>query len=138
MFLPEAREGSGSLITINYALKIKKTVFIAPNPLFSTNGEGSNQLLSEGKGQLLLDFSQITHHFEGQNTNQTEKESEIINVLTPEEKQVLSLIKQYDNQELSSRIEASNSEFGEVMTQITLLEMKGIIRQTRPGMYTAI
>jgi DNA processing protein len=63
LFVPEAREGSGSLITVNYALQMKKEVFVAPNQLFSPNGLGTNQLLSQGKVKLLTDFTQILERF---------------------------------------------------------------------------
>jgi DNA processing protein len=63
LFLPEAREGSGSLITANFALQMKKDLFIAPNQLFAPNGKGSNQLLSTGKAHLLSNFDQILEKF---------------------------------------------------------------------------
>ncbi len=136
LFLPEAREGSGSLITVNYALKIKRPVFIAPNPLFSLNGEGSNQLLASGKWQLLSNFSQILDQFKNNTANEQEDNMyKILNSLTIEEQQIYSLVKQHSNQELSTRIWASELDTWEIMTHLTLLEMKGIIRQSWPGMY---
>ncbi len=136
LFLPEAREGSWSLITVNYAIKIKKPVFIAPNPLFNLNGEGSNQLLSEGKGQLLSNFSQILAIF-GEEViwKEKDKADELLNKLTTQEKYIFTLIKQYPNQELSTRIHNSELDIWDAMTNITLLEMKGIIRQSWPGIY---
>jgi DNA processing protein len=38
LFVPEAKEKSGSLITVDFAIKFKKQVFIAPNTLFAPNG----------------------------------------------------------------------------------------------------
>ena len=39
LFLPEAREGSGSLITVDFVLQMKKEVWVAPNQLFAFNGK---------------------------------------------------------------------------------------------------
>ena len=64
LFLPEAREGSGSLITANFALEMKKEIFVAPNQLFSSNGLGSNQLIQTKQVQLLTDFQQILKKFD--------------------------------------------------------------------------
>ena len=44
----EAKEKSGSLITVNYALEQGKDIFAVPGNIFSQNHEGINNLLKEG------------------------------------------------------------------------------------------
>ncbi|GHW02269.1 DNA processing protein DprA [candidate division SR1 bacterium] len=136
IFLPEAREGSGSLITVDYALNMKKPVFVAPNQLFTPNALGSNQLLSGGKCQLLSNFSQILEIFNMRGVGQfRDKLDEILKSLTDTEKQVFQLVQRYHNQELSTRNIPGDLDFGNIIMCLTMLEMKGIIRQSGPGMY---
>ncbi|MDR2416110.1 MAG: DNA-protecting protein DprA [Candidatus Peribacteria bacterium] len=134
LFLPEAREGSGSLITVNYALQMKKEVFVAPNQLFSSNGKGSNQLLAEGKVRLLNDFSQLFAIFDKDLTKKQEILTPIID-LTEKEKEVMQLVRHYVGQDFSEWNSQSGWEFGELLSALTLLEMKGVVRQERPGWY---
>ncbi|MDR2540230.1 MAG: DNA-processing protein DprA [Candidatus Peribacteria bacterium] len=139
LFLPEAREGSGSLITADFALQMNKEIFVVPNQLFSPNGKGSNALLSTGKVKMLNNFDQILQHFkkkDGSSHNpQIAEERFIEKNLSPTEQQVLQRIKQFPNQELSLRSTKVRKEFGEILSQLTLLEMKGIIKQSSPGYY---
>jgi DNA processing protein len=134
LFLPEARTGSGSLITVNFALQMKKEVYVAPNQLFATNGGGSNQLVSEGKVKLLSDFSQLLGKF----TKNLKKKEESIApavALTAEEKQLVQRVRQYEGQEFSEWSAEVGGGVGEVLSGLTLLEMKGVVGQTRPGWY---
>jgi DNA processing protein len=100
LFLPEAREGSGSLITVNCALQMKKEVFVAPNQLFSSNGRGSNQLLAEGKVRLLSDFSQLLVKFDKNLKEKCEVSVPVVD-LTDKEKEVVQLVKRYVGQDFS-------------------------------------
>jgi DNA processing protein len=44
----EAAEGSGSLITVDFALEQGREVFAVPGPVYASNGAGVNRLLKEG------------------------------------------------------------------------------------------
>jgi DNA processing protein len=100
LFVPEARVGSGSLITVNFALQMKKEVFVVPNQLFSPNGKGSNQLLAEGKVKLLSDFNQLFVSFEKGKMDEREISVPTI-TLTDKEQEVVKLVKCYMGQEFS-------------------------------------
>lgn len=131
LFLPEARKWSGSLITVEFALKMKKKVFVAPNQLFSQNGLGTNQLVSQWKVSLLSDFSQLFWQFIKKNQEKTQ----INNNLTSSDKALLNLIASCQDQELSTWISQVERDFWEILSQLTLLEMKWVIVQKRPGFY---
>lgn len=147
IFLPEAREGSGSLITAEYAVQMKKQVFVAPSPFFAMNGKGSNKFVADKKWILLSSFEQILACFDGGLKNKCErwwsmvvesrndKKDKIWNSLTESEKQIFELVKWHLNQELSVRSSSSNLEFWELMMWLTILEMKWIVRQDRPWFY---
>ena len=128
LFLPEAKEGSGSLITVDFALKMKKKVFVAPNQLFSANGGGSNHLISQGKVSLLTDFEQLLGAF----VPKVREKSVVLNDLTPRERELVDLIAAHPEQEFSAWISQVVWDFGEALSQLTLLEMKGVIVQRSP------
>lgn len=54
----EAKENSGSLITVNYALEQGKDVFAVPGNITSLNSSGTNKLISEG-AQIFTGIDEI-------------------------------------------------------------------------------
>lgn len=136
LFVPEAKEKSGSLITVDFAIKFKKQVFIAPNTLFAPNGTWSNKVLSEKKVNLLYDFSQISSLFVEKNieTPHLQSKKEYQN-LTPDEQEMITFLKKYDNQDITTWIGKIDKDSGEVFSLLTMLEIKGIIYQSTPWIY---
>lgn len=53
----EAAEKSGSLITANLALKLKRKLWAVPGPITSRTSKGTNRLIAEGKAEMWLDCS---------------------------------------------------------------------------------
>ncbi|MBQ7410296.1 MAG: DNA-processing protein DprA [Clostridia bacterium] len=54
----EAKENSGSLITVNYALEQGKDIFAVPGNITSLNSSGTNKLISEG-AQIFTGIDEI-------------------------------------------------------------------------------
>jgi predicted Rossmann fold nucleotide-binding protein DprA/Smf involved in DNA uptake len=112
---------------------MKKEIFVAPNQLFSPNGEGSNQLISTQQVHLLTDFNQIVEKFQ----TSENKKADVSGSSTPlplstEEKNLTQFVHLYAHKELSTRGTQTGLEFGELLSQLTLLEIKGIIQQSNP------
>lgn len=59
----EAAESSGSLITANYALKMKRKVFAAPGSFFSKNSAGTANII-RGRGEILTSSRDILRIFD--------------------------------------------------------------------------
>lgn len=134
VFVPEAKEGSGSLITVDFALQMKKEVMVAPNPLFSLNGWGTNQLIADKKVTMLHDFDQIISCFPLKTdkylqTNLNES------ILTEQEKILLTLVQENTTREFSSWRSEFFTDFWVLLSELTILEMKGLIGQSSPGIY---
>jgi DNA processing protein len=62
VFVVEAKEKSGSLITAQAALDHGREVFALPGNVTSPESEGTNQLISEG-AKLVLSYKQIEEEF---------------------------------------------------------------------------
>ncbi|MDP2641610.1 MAG: DNA-processing protein DprA [Candidatus Yanofskybacteria bacterium] len=58
----EAGEGSGALITANFAKKYGRKIFAVPNPITSAVSHGVTQLLREGAG-LVSSAQDILHYY---------------------------------------------------------------------------
>lgn len=54
----EAKENSGSLITVNYALEQGKDIFAVPGNITSLNSSGTNKLIAEG-AQIFTGINEI-------------------------------------------------------------------------------
>ncbi len=64
LFLPEAREKSGSLITAEFAYMMKKPVYSVPAPIFAPQSAGIFSKMNEKKLKLITDFdSCLNDHF---------------------------------------------------------------------------
>lgn len=54
VFITEAAEKSGSLITANQAIKLKRKVWAVPGPITSKTSVGTNNLIADGKAKMWL------------------------------------------------------------------------------------
>ncbi|MBR0137345.1 MAG: DNA-processing protein DprA [Erysipelotrichaceae bacterium] len=56
VIVTQAREKSGTMLTVNEALAINKEVYTIPYNIDDENGSGCNQLISQGANVILRDF----------------------------------------------------------------------------------
>jgi len=67
LFLPEAGEKSGSLITVDFAIAMKKSVYATPNSLFAPTSSGILQYIETGSVKPIFDLQKfLTNHFTSQ------------------------------------------------------------------------
>lgn len=129
----EAREKSGSLITVEYALEQGKDVFVIPGRLCDALSRGCNRLLKAGAvpvtepcdifyyyGVDCKDFSR----FVKKNENILEKEEEMVYSRLCLEPKHVSLI-----------IEESGLSMQKVMEKLVSLDLKGYIKQPVKNYY---
>jgi predicted Rossmann fold nucleotide-binding protein DprA/Smf involved in DNA uptake len=112
---------------VDFALQQKKSVFVAPNSLFSRNGKGTNDLAAQGSAVLLSDFSQILGLFSSEKGRPRGGSKEC--VLTSEEREMLQLIALSSGEEVSNWISRFSGEYGEALSLLTQLEMKHVVGQ---------
>jgi DNA processing protein len=118
----EAKQKSGSLITARSALESNRDVYAVPGPIDSELSEGPNNLIKMGATPV-TDVSDIIPHLQSAQTITknnykpgSEKELSVYNELSLEPTHLDELVQ---NTPLSA---------SEVMTTLTLMEMKGVVK----------
>ena len=142
LFLPEAQQKSGSLITTEFAYQFKKPVYSVPAPIFAQQSAGIFSKMEEKKLTLISDFTLcLDAHFHPKGeilaTNHTSQQASF-DSFSPQQRQILDHLKIHWELSLEALISDIQFEYGVIMQELTLLEMDGILKQSRPGYYSLV
>lgn len=121
----EAQEKSGTLITARLALDYNKELATIPNSIFSDYSAGSNRLLKEGaspifSGQDILELLNLTGE-----VKQIELNFDDLN-----ENEKIILKKLSEPKTKSELLEETSLNISELSMQISILEIKGLIKES--------
>jgi len=126
----EAEEKSGTLITARLATEYSRNVFTVPGPIFSATSKGTNNLLRQGATpitcakDLLEEIGLVEQTF----GNETESGQKLdLTMYTPEEQAILILLD--EPRERGEILAASDMPSAEILSILTILEIKGVIRE---------
>jgi DNA processing protein len=134
LFLPEAGEKSGSLITADFAYKISRPVYTVPNDIFVSTSVWVNQLLALEKAKLVVDFEGfLAQNFKKSGIKSTAN-TKVLN-LPPEQDKIINLLSENGELSLPSIMQKTNLDTDTIMQHITLLEINDYIYQNVPGSY---
>jgi len=119
----EAPEKSGSLITARFALEQNRNVLAIPGSIFSDLSKGTNKLIQEGAKlvssiQDILEEYHLDYH---QQTINLEFDNDL-------EKQIYQLFKDNEVLSVDKILETIKLNIEELMTILTNLEIKGMIK----------
>ncbi|MBQ4424413.1 MAG: DNA-processing protein DprA [Lachnospiraceae bacterium] len=128
----EAREKSGSFITVDYALEQGRDVMALPGRVGDELSSGCNRLIRQGAG-ILIDCADVFEalHLE---FRQLEKAGLKTEELTPEQSAVWKLMGAMPKH-LDRLLEESGLSLGELSLRLLELEGMGRIRQISSGQY---
>lgn len=129
VLIVEAGQRSGSLITANLALEQGKDIFATPGSIFSPNSFGTNKLIQDG-AKLVLKPKDILESLEMQGVEIKNKEPEF----SEDENKILLALQSGENH-INDIIQKSQLASHAVLTAVTMLELKGAIKNIGNNAY---
>ncbi len=128
----EAPERSGALITADKALKQGRDVFAIPGSILSSRSAGVNKLIQDG-ARPVMDVKDI---IESLNLFMIPRQIEMQSILpdNAEEKKLLDLLS-HDPLHIDDLIRESELAANDVIAVLTMMELKGMIRQVGSMQY---
>lgn len=133
LFLPEAWDSSGSLITADFAFQQNKPIFATPNDIFSETSLGIHQLISDQKAKIVVSLENFLKDNFKKNGKIFEKKIENI---PPEQSEILTALHSKWALDLANLIKETHLDANQIMTNITMLEINNIVYQNTPWYYS--
>ncbi len=127
----ESDEKSGSLITAKHALEQNRDVFAIPGNIFSPKSSGTNQLIQRGAklvssvGDIIQDYSMLDLKIPVSTEN-------------PTEAAILAILENNGPSNTDTIIENCKMTTEEVTATLSIMEIKGLIRQMAGGIFRKI
>ena len=131
----EAKHGSGSLITADYALEQGRTVLAVPGRLDDELSRGCNELIAQGAGVILSPESFAEQVFPDFRQQKKNKVSDI--ALAPSEKLVYSSLDLH-SKSLWELEECTSLSLADLSGSLLALEERGLIREVERNYYVKV
>lgn len=122
----EADLKSGALITARWALEQNRDVFAIPGSIYSFGSIGTNKLIQRG-AKLVSSIEDITEEY-GDEIKISEKEISTISTKDPVEKNILAILETNDSLFIDEIVRLSTLETSKVIATLSILEIKGKIK----------
>lgn len=136
LLVVEAREKSGSLITVDMALEQGKDVYAVPGPISSDLSRGCNRLIRQGAGIVLSEsdlLEELGIFYNEKMKNQPENKIKLENT----EKLLYSVL-DLQPRHLSQLAGMTGLIIPELVDQLIQLEMKGIVKEISKNYYIKV
>lgn len=141
----EAPEGSGALLTADWALEQGREVFVVPGPITNPNFRGNHQLIKEGAQViesardvfevLSIPIEGTAQKVEGKQVEVAEAQLSSLPGLSPVELKILEVLSKGDKH-IDQIVRESRIPFEEVSTALLQLEVKRLATRQRGGIYS--
>jgi DNA processing protein len=128
----EAGKKSGSLVTAHYALDTNRDVFAIPQNITSKTSIGTNEIIKQG-AHIVTTHTDILEILHLQDVSQYVTNKEIFPA-SPTEAKILPHLSR-EAVHVDSIIKQSNLDSASVMSTLTLMEMKGVVKNLGSMMY---
>jgi DNA processing protein len=127
----EAPLGSGALITADYALKLGRKLFAIPADISKESFKGSNKLLAEAKAQPIYSIQDAAELL---GFNQ-DTQGSVLNIQPKNVNPILAAM-EFEPVSLDHLMNKLQLNQAKLFTELTMLEMKGLVRKQAGGRYS--
>lgn len=136
VLVTEGAEKSGALITASYAADFGIDVFVVPGPITSEMSKATTFLLKQGV-KPVSSAEDILEEYKIQYDNsRKEKKLADLSSLKNEERIIVELIKKEGQIHIDEIVRILDISSSQVFSYISILEVKGIIKEIDSGEYT--
>lgn len=133
VFIPEAGEKSGSLITADYAIEQGRELFVVPGNIFSSQSAGCNKKIKELQATIVLNPQDVIEAM-GLYTNLSSKRNLQLNI----EQQTIMQILEDGCKHFYDLLEKTGMSIGQLPAVLTELEVLGLIRKIQGNFYEIV
>ncbi len=135
VLIVEAQKKSGTLITAKFAEEQNRDILAVPNNIFAQNSFGTNQLIKEG-AKLIMCGEDIVDEM-GIDKKTDHNDTSSLN-LNRDQKIIIKLFDQFNELSIDDICEHTQLDVSQILTELTILELNGIIRPTKNNQYIKI
>ncbi|MFA7285066.1 MAG: DNA-processing protein DprA, partial [Candidatus Absconditabacterales bacterium] len=136
LFLPEAATSSGSLITVDFAYKVHKSIYATPNSIFQASSSGINQYISKGIIQAVRDIPEfIQKNFPKKEVAGVPENNYDLDTLSEAQQQILQVFTDRGSTPIEVLLQKTGLSTSILMSELTILEISGHVYQHHPGLY---
>ncbi len=134
LFLPEAWQKSGSLITVDFANNFDIKVFWVPNDIYSSNSKGINKYIQDWKINCVSDIKEFLTSTLWKKDKQKDSKNKYTDI-TEDEKNIIQAINEWfrSSKEISIKTWIPQSA---LLSNLSMMEIKWIIFESNPDTWS--
>lgn len=135
ILVTEARQESGALITAKLGVDCNREVFAVPGSIYSLNSQGTNRLISQG-AKLVTGVDDILEELNLPALNTQKHFGHILPENSPEAR--IAGVLAREPQHIDSIVRTTGLATALVSSALTVMELKGMVKQTGVMTYTLV
>lgn len=137
VFIPEARENSGTTITAKLAADYHKEVFALPGEVHKVASAGCNLLIKSNIAQLVTSASDIVDSMSWNSVAYQEKEKPVLDLgnLQPLQRNIIQALQRNHQLNLEQLMAIEGESLASIKNNLLQLELEGLVSSKPGGFY---